>query len=478
MSHTFEAMCVNHIMEGLAEGLSHFSLPTRVALVYAKNPEDELRVVDPTGLLDSREPKLRELFVYSNRFRNDSAGDCMTRTIPANDLARMQITGCIGYAARSSHVDFQAWFVEHHPTLCSIGPVLRWLEIASRLFSQNIDTMNPQSLESAGFLLQQCETHAVRDFIVDSRATSGFWDTMLRTYPILECVRGVSDTLEEGKRAKGRLAFVEPRDLNNLQFYVRFPKQEQPQIKNFKHVRKLLIAVEDSDRALISDGKSILGIARDKLPSGSIIADFKGKYGMLLIDQDPVCSYSDRGFSALSRKANLAQFEALLGESYLAQPVRTRLFKIMTELVNSACEGGHGASFVIDLDTRHLDLPGQQLEHWLDLTKPENVKLSKALSRMDGALYINGGMSLLAFACLLDGRASLGENRAKGARYNSAVRFTAEHENVIVIVVSSDSPVSIFKNGVELTSACAVMTSCSLGGFPTIDEWSQKLRNR
>ncbi|XPV76366.1 MAG: DNA integrity scanning protein DisA nucleotide-binding domain protein [Desulfovibrio sp.] len=479
MSHTFEAMCVNHIMEGLTDGLSQFSRPTRVALLYARGSEDHVHVVDPTGLLDRSEPKLRELFLYSNRFRQGEADYETVRTIPANDLARMQLNGCIGYAARSKAVDFQAWFVEHHPTVCSVGPILRWMEIASRLFSQNIAAENTQNLESAGFLLQQCEKHAVRDFIVDTRASLGFWDTMLRTYPILECITGVTTTLEEGQRAKGKLVFIEPRDLNKVDYHLRFLVQERPLIKNFKHVRKLLIAVENSSRVLVSDGESILGIAEGgNLPSGIIISNFKGKYGLLSVDDDLVCSFSDVGFSALSRKADLAQFENLLWESFLAPPVRTRLFKIVSELVNAACVGGYGGSFVIDLDTRHIELPGQQLEHWLDLGKPDNIMLAKALSRMDGALYLNGSMSLMAFACLLDGRACLGENRAKGARYNSAVRFTAEHENVIVIVVSSDSPVSIFKNGVELTSACQIIGSCSVGGYPTIEEWSTGLRNR
>jgi hypothetical protein len=42
------------------------------------------------------------------------------------------------------------------------------------------------------------------------------------------------------------------------------------------------------------------------------------------------------------------------------------------------------------------------------------------------------------------------ENRARGARYNSALRFTAQHPETIVVVVSSDRPVSIFQKGEKI----------------------------
>ncbi len=60
----------------------------------------------------------------------------------------------------------------------------------------------------------------------------------------------------------GELVFVEPSLLDEVHFIARFPGMEQPLLKNFKHVRKLLQAVEQSSRRLVSDGHSILGITR------------------------------------------------------------------------------------------------------------------------------------------------------------------------------------------------------------------------
>jgi hypothetical protein len=66
-------------------------------------------------------------------------------------------------------------------------------------------------------------------------------------------------------------------------------------------------------------------------------------------------------------------------------------------------------------------------------------------------LHIDRNFRLRAFACLMDGPSLHTEDRARGARYNSALRFTAQHPDVLVVVVSSDRPVSVIQNGIDLS---------------------------
>jgi len=68
--------------------------------------------------------------------------------------------------------------------------------------------------------------------------------------------------------------------------------------------------------------------------------------------------------------------------------------------------------------------------------------------------FIEINLKLHGFACLLDGLAIPGEDRARGARFNSALRFTAVHTNVIIVVVSLDRPISVIQEGVELNAQC------------------------
>jgi DNA integrity scanning protein DisA with diadenylate cyclase activity len=98
--------------------------------------------------------------------------------------------------------------------------------------------------------------------------------------------------------------------------------------------------------------------------------------------------------------------------------------------------------------------------------------LAKSLAKVDGALQIAKDARLYAFACLLDGRTVPGEDRSRGARYNSALRFTAMHENVIVVVVSADRPVSVFEGGVELTAQCEWSPLDQFTAHPpTLESW-------
>ena len=130
------------------------------------------------------------------------------------------------------------------------------------------------------------------------------------------------------------------------------------------------------------------------------------------------------------------------------------MFKIITSIVHCAEIEKYGCTIVIDLNEEPVAISGQRLARALDLRQPENLELTKSLAHVDGALHIGADSKLHGFACLLDGRAIPGEDRSRGARYNSALRFTAEHDNIIVVVVSSDRPVSIILEGVEQSAKC------------------------
>ena len=119
---------------------------------------------------------------------------------------------------------------------------------------------------------------------------------------------------------------------------------------------------------------------------------------------------------------------------------RHGLFRVVNEIVHEAAKEMHGCTLVIDLSPEPAELSGQQLENPVDLQEQHLLELAKALAKLDGALHLRGDLHLHGFACLLHGSAIKGEDRARGARFNSALRFSAEHPQVIIVVVSSDRP--------------------------------------
>ena len=126
----------------------------------------------------------------------------------------------------------------------------------------------------------------------------------MRIYPTLDAVLEISRTREEGAWPRGKLFFTEQQSLHPLSFIARFPDKETPLLENTKHVRKLLTAVENSTRALLSDGKRIIGIIDGgRQPEFCVMAEFYGQYGYLQINNEPVCSFSGGNYLSTTHRA-------------------------------------------------------------------------------------------------------------------------------------------------------------------------------
>jgi hypothetical protein len=451
----FVSRCLSETLDGLRDGLSHFSGTSRVAVVYCLAPGDPMLVCDPQNLLQGHAPMFRKKYLESDAwrkaFRQDPEKGEAKYIHPERDP---ELSGLISYGGYSHSVYYQRWFTEHHPDMCSTCPTKRWLEHAAWRFSHDIAKGENLYTGISGNFLREYATHAVRDHIVDEMNLFLGWDSQMRIYPVLDAIVGISKTREEGTWPCGELVFVDPRYGGEMDFLVRFQEEEQPRLGNFKHVCKLLLTVEGSEYKLVANGKAILGIVRNSLPEFYMTAEFCGRHGFLQINGIRVCSFSDGSFHSTTYQAKLVEFEEVLLDANLPPAERSNLFKIVTSLVHYAQNLEHGCTLVIDLNSEPTPISGQTLTHYLDLRQPDLLGLAKSLTRLDGALHIGADGRLFGFACLLDGRRIIGEDRARGARYNSALRFTAEHAGITVIVVSMDRPVSIIQQGVEISGIC------------------------
>lgn len=471
INSSFENICIFHILDGLRDGLSHFSDTSRAALVYTSQQGGQPRIYDPQDLLRGHEPRLQEFFFGTDTWHGHPVEGGEIEFLEEELYKQLELAGIISFGGRSREVPFQMWFTEEHPDMCSVGPTRRWLEYAVRLFAQNYNLQNVTNIDTAGYMLHNCAVHAVRDFIVDERSSLGWLDTQIRVYPFLDAVLGISRTKEEGAAPRGRLVVVEPGQMDQVPFVCTFPVHERARLCEFKHVRKMLQAVEYSGRVLVSDGETIVGIALGRMPGASLAAQFSGTHGFLLLDNQLVCSFFDGSFHSSNRRANLVQLEELLLESTMPIEDHHTMMRVVNALVNRVRDRRHGATLIIDLGHMLVPAAGQHFEVPLDLRDQAHIKLASSLAKLDGALHIGSDIRLHGFACLMDGRSVPGENRGRGARFNSALRFTAENENIIVIVVSSDRPVSIFQNGIELTAACSFAQISGCPTPPLLADW-------
>lgn len=468
----FISRCISDTLAGLREGLSRFSGKSRSAVIFCLHEKDSLQICDPQNLLRGYEPKIRDIFLDNLNWRGEAYRRCDRKLFNHIDpVGNLQLDGLISCGGRSGAVYYQMWFTEHHPDMCSIGPTERWLEHAVLRFSHDIANESSLYTGISGSFLREYTSHAVHDYIVDCVNLNLGIDSSIRIYQVLESVLGISKTPEEGAVPHGELIFVEPRLLNQLNFIARFRSDQQPQLNHHKHIRKLLLAVERTNHKLVSDGDHILGVCDGHLPEFCLLADFQGKLGFLRFNDELICSFVDGSFSSTTHRAKLFEVEEILLDYELDTTTRNNLFQIVAALVHNAETSGFGCALVVDLEKQYSPISGQILDPPIDLQQPERLALAAGLAKTDGALHIREDFHLHGFACLLDGLSIPGEDRARGARYNSALRFTAIRRDTIIVVVSSDRPVSVIHRGIEVRKRHAFSPSeqCSLYPEPLVD---------
>ncbi|WP_245619999.1 DNA integrity scanning protein DisA nucleotide-binding domain protein [Desulfobacter vibrioformis] len=447
----FSKLCIANILNGVSDGLRRYSNPSRVALLFAPGPDDPVQVFDPQDLLFGHETVLNEVFlVHGEHWRqhilSQIKGQPKGYLIPLENLG---LSGLISFAGASSDFFYQIWFTEHHPDMCSIKPTEKWLEQAATLLAHDYTSCNPP-INCSDYVLKNYALQAIADYMVDERNSHLGYDTKIQIPTLLDHILSISKTKEEGAWARGYLFFTDPVNIDAIDFLTMFQRNERPVISNIKHTRKLLVSVEGSNRKLVSDGNYVVGITIATAPEYAIVADFRGDHGFLRMGTQKVASFCDGNFYSTTRKNKLVELEELLLDSQLDIEAAGTLFGVVSGLIHKAGHSHYGSTMVIDLNDEPLVLSGHVLDPPLSLLDSDKYQLAAAFMRIDGAVQITPDAKIRGFGCLLDGQSVTWENMARGARYNSALRFSATTSKVIVIVVSADRPISIIFNGIEL----------------------------
>jgi len=209
-----------------------------------------------------------------------------------------------------------------------------------------------------------------------------------------------------------------------------------------KGVLKTLLATSvDPKRALELEQHHIGGFVR-RGAAGMIYAEFCRDRIRFLVGSETVGAFQAGQFRNYDRTR--VTFPSQVGH-FLREPGVCDRLRSMLERSQS---GGKGATIVLG-----AFLPETVL-HAHEFTTPasieENEDLFTGLSRVDGALFFDHSMALLAFGAILAGQAKVAGRAERGSRYNSALNYSANNPECVVIVVSSDGPICYLQAGQEL----------------------------
>lgn len=254
---------------------------------------------------------------------------------------------------------------------------------------------------------------------------------------ILTACNTISSLFYEKAVGHGKLVLAR-KDHPAIRAQLRFPRP--PQLQDFRGARKLLETTL-SKLPLHSDTEELFGLVS--------ITDYDGA-GEDLFEVEIIGHHHWE-----LRHAGLTLMRVSYGQPALPRPtfnrqkLRSDLQRIFRDspvvnhdklvaLVEQAERESHGTTLVISAAAA---AEAARLAPQATLIEPHelNADLLKHLTPIDGALLIGPDATCHAIGVILDGDATDQGDAARGARYNSAVRYVASRDHAcLAVVVSSD----------------------------------------
>lgn len=221
-------------------------------------------------------------------------------------------------------------------------------------------------------------------------------------------------------------------------YELRVPLLSKVPLNNARALRKLLEASE-SGFAAIADEGHILGLGNVDPATPSLDIVVRGKLDWTLSVQRKALlrSYAGKvGFPQPPlREADLAE----VAERTVGLCNSNRIWR----LAEAARDSGHGMTLVVASDAAQ---EAERLGPAAFVLEPCHLNASEVqqIGAIDGAVLIDTEGTCHAFGVILDGEATDKGDRARGSRFNSAIRYQRSHsDSTFVIVVSVDGGINL-----------------------------------
>ena len=263
---------------------------------------------------------------------------------------------------------------------------------------------------------------------------------------LLSFANAIAAERYEGAVSKGRLIICQT---NHPDISAKVKLKVPIAIYNYRGIRKLL-EVSSSQMALLCDVESVwgFGVPLDTYkPSLENLFEirFTEHYTWELVHAENIMLRVKYREPRLPRKRfNKEQF---YDHVYRLFKVSKTTADILVTAVEAAVDQRHGTMLVItpEAEKETARLAAQS-------TSIEPVMVSREIishvSSVDGAILISSDGIVHSFGVILDGKATKNGNSARGARYNSAIRYVdgekARNVNCLALIVSEDGYVDLY----------------------------------
>ena len=281
----------------------------------------------------------------------------------------------------------------------------------------------------------------------------------------------VSSLTYERSGAKGHLVVT---NADNLVNKLKVTIQDPVGLGEARTVRKML-ELTDEATTLLTDGRDIHGLGEcvSAPDVARIVIEGHAKWSLSIND------------TTLMRVAyeHATLPKQILDKALFRDVARRKVGAVNIERIwdvfQCALDNDHGTTIVISEDpASEIERLGQEAL----AIKPEYLdhKDVARLGRIDGAIILGADGRCYAFGVILDGLATSSGDRARGARFNSSVRYQKTSKvGSMVIVISDDGSVDLIPSLMPRVSRHkvedAVRAFCEYSGVQGNDgeEWAR-----
>ncbi|HYW17927.1 MAG TPA: DNA integrity scanning protein DisA nucleotide-binding domain protein [Nodularia sp. (in: cyanobacteria)] len=261
-------------------------------------------------------------------------------------------------------------------------------------------------------------------------------------YGLFEACNTISSLKYEGAEGIGRM-LLSKRGHPNIE--TAFALLPPVKIENHRAVRKLLEMSSD-EICMLSDSEYIYGLGNikgsyEQRAEDLFLVKFTKHYTWELLHADHVMMRVIYRQPELPRASiNKHKFETDIKRIF--PEITPKEISRLWDLVLEATRQKHGTMVVVSSGAKK---ESNRLKNQATVIEPIEIttQIMKVITAIDGAVLIDPSSMCYAIGVILDGLASGKGSPARGARYNSAIRYVESQYPCIAIVVSEDGSIDL-----------------------------------
>jgi hypothetical protein len=265
-------------------------------------------------------------------------------------------------------------------------------------------------------------------------------------YKLFEACNTISSLKYEGIESVGRMIIAQKSHPN---IEVVLSLSNAVELRDYRAVRKLL-EMSSGEISLLSDADYIYGLGKtigvyDQRAEDMFLIQFTKHYTWELVHGNHLLMRTTYGQPELPR-VRVDKHKFATDVTRIFSGISTKQITNLWQLVLEAAGQKHGTMVVISAGAAE---EAKRLASQATIIEPIQLteQVMRLVTAIDGAVLIDISSTCYAIGVILDGLASKKGTPARGARYNSAIRYveTSKHP-CIAIVISEDGSIDLIPN--------------------------------